>query len=77
MPSGEIFTGPVEDSVEWLGPFYSPRILTGRKLMALSFSLKAGRVVKASAEQNQDFLLSMLDMDQGSRYLGEFAIGTN
>ena len=34
-------------------------------------------MVEASAEKNQDFLLAMLDTDDGSRYLGEFAIGTN
>jgi aminopeptidase len=36
-----------------------------------------GRVVKATAEKNQDFLLSVLDTDPGTRIVGEFAIGTN
>jgi aminopeptidase len=34
-------------------------------------------VVKASAKKNEDFLLTMLDVDEGARYLGEFAVGTN
>jgi len=38
---------------------------------------KDGRVVKASAEKNEEYLISQLDTDEGSRYLGEFAIGTN
>ena len=36
-----------------------------------------GRVVQASAEHGEDFLLSQLDLDDGARTLGEFAIGTN
>jgi aminopeptidase len=36
-----------------------------------------GKVVRASAEANEDLLFAQLDTDEGSRYLGEFAIGTN
>jgi aminopeptidase len=77
MPSGEIFTGPVEDSVNGWVHFTHPCILTGKEVIGVELHFEAGRVVKATAEKNEDFLLSMLDMDQGSRYLGEFAIGTN
>jgi aminopeptidase len=38
---------------------------------------KQGKVVKATAEKNEAFLKHTLDTDAGSRYLGEFAIGTN
>ncbi len=38
---------------------------------------KDGKVIKATAEKNEEFLLKTLDTDEGSRYLGEFAIGTN
>ena len=77
MPSGEIFTGPVEDSVNGWIRFTHPCILTGKEVSGVELHFEEGRVEKASAEKNEDFLLSMLDMDQGSRYLGEFAIGTN
>jgi aminopeptidase len=40
-------------------------------------TFEAGKVVNASAEKNEPYLLRMLDTDEGSRYLGEFAIGTN
>ena len=36
-----------------------------------------GRVETAKAEKQQDYLLKMIESDAGSRYLGEFAIGTN
>jgi aminopeptidase len=77
MPSGEIFTGPVENSVNGWVRFTHPCILTGKEVDGVELHFEEGRVIKATAEKNQDFLLSMLDMDQGSRYLGEFAIGTN
>jgi aminopeptidase len=77
MPSGEIFTGPVEESVQGWVRFTHPAILSGREVEGVELNFEAGRVVKASAEKNQDFLLTMLDVDEGARYLGEFAIGTN
>jgi len=36
-----------------------------------------GKVVNASAEKNEPFLLTMLDTDEGARYVGELGIGTN
>jgi len=77
MPSGEIFTGPVEDSVNGWVRFTHPCIHTGKEVEGVELHFEAGKVVKASAKKNEDFLMSRLDMDKGSRYLGEFAIGTN
>jgi aminopeptidase len=77
MPSGEIFTGPVENSAEGWVRFTHPAILSGREVEGIELHFEAGRVVKATAKTNQDFLLTMLDIDDGARYLGEFAIGTN
>jgi len=77
MPSGEIFTGPVEDSATGWIRFTHPAILSGREVTGAELHFDKGRVVKASASQNEDFLMMRLDMDKGARYLGEFAIGTN
>jgi len=77
MPSGEVFTGPVEDSVEGHVYFSYPAILRGREVTGVRLWFEKGRIVKASAEKDEDYLLQMLDTDEGSRYLGEFAIGTN
>jgi aminopeptidase len=77
MPSGEIFTGPVEDSANGWVRFSHPAILSGREVEGVELKFENGRVVEASATSNEDFLLTMLDVDEGSRYLGEFAIGTN
>ena len=77
MPSGEIFTGPVEDSANGWIRFTHPAILSGREVEGVELYFENGEVVKASAAKNEDYLMTMLDLDEGSRYLGEFAIGTN
>ncbi len=77
MPSGEVFTGPVEDSVEGHVYFSYPAIYRGREVTGVRLWFEGGKVVKATAEKNEDFLLKTLDTDAGSRYVGEFAIGTN
>jgi aminopeptidase len=77
FPDGEIWTGPVEDSVEGWVKFTYPAIENGREVEGVELVFEQGRVVKASARKNEDFLLHMLDVDEGARRLGEFAIGTN
>lgn len=77
MPSGEIFTSPVEDSANgWIRYTY-PVVYRGREAEGVELHFEDGKVVKASAEKGEEFLLTMLDTDEGARYLGEFAIGTN
>jgi aminopeptidase len=77
MPSGEIFTGPVESSVNgWIRYTY-PAIYQGREVEGIELWFEAGKVVKATATKNEAYLLTVLDTDEGARYLGEFAIGTN
>jgi aminopeptidase len=77
MPDGEVFTGPVEDSVEGHVCFSYPAIYDGREVTGVRLWFEHGRVVKATADKNEDFLVKTLDTDQGARYVGEFAIGTN
>jgi aminopeptidase len=77
MPDGEIFTGPIEDSVEGHVRFSYPTVYQGRRLDGVQIEFKKGKVVKASAEKGEDFLLQTLDVDEGARYVGEFALGTN
>jgi aminopeptidase len=77
MPDGEIFTGPVEESVEGHVRFSYPSVYTGRKLEGIELWFEKGKVVKATAEKGEDFLLKTLDTDEGARFVGEFAIGTN
>jgi aminopeptidase len=77
FPDGEIFTGPVEDSVNGHVRFTYPACTDGREVEDVRLWIEDGKVVKATAAKNEGFLLTMLDTDEGSRYLGEFAFGTN
>ncbi|MBN2471695.1 MAG: aminopeptidase [Anaerolineae bacterium] len=77
MPSGEVFTGPVEDSVNGWVRFSYPSIVGGRAVSGIELKFEDGRVVEASAKENEALLFAQLDADAGSRYLGEFAVGTN
>ena len=77
MPSGEVFTGPVEDSVHGHTYFSYPAIHHGREVTGVRLRFEDGAVVKASAEKNEAYLLQVLDTDAGARRVGEFAIGTN
>ncbi len=77
FPDGEVFTGPVEDSVEGTIVFDFPAVYMGRECEGVKLRFEKGRVVEATAEKGQDFLLKMLDQDEGARRVGEFAIGCN
>ena len=77
MPSGEIFTGPVEDSAKGWVRFTYPAVNAGREVEGIELQFEDGKVVKASAKKNDAYLNTMLETDPGARFLGEFAIGTN
>lgn len=77
FPDGEIFTGPVEDSVNGWVRFTYPAIYQGNTVHGIELKFEKGKVVSATAEKNESFLLAILDTDPGARRLGEFAIGTN
>jgi len=77
MPSGEVFTGPVENSVNGWVRFNYPTMYQGRILEGVELHFEDGKVVKESAAKNEDFLKEMLASDEGARYVGEFAIGLN
>jgi aminopeptidase len=77
MPDGEIFTGPVEDSVNGWVRFTYPAIKDGNEIQGVEIKFENGKAVSASANKGVDFLNAILDTDSGSRFLGEFAIGTN
>ncbi len=77
MPDGEIFTGPVEDSATGIVRFSYPVSVGGREVRDIRLRFDAGKVVEASAAENEPYLIQQLDTDPGARFLGEFAAGTN
>jgi aminopeptidase len=77
MPDGEFFTGPVEDSVEGEVSFHLPAVIGGREVSGVRLRFEGGRVVDATAERGEEYLIQLLDTDEGARRLGELGIGTN
>lgn len=77
FPDGEVFTGPVEDKTEGHVRFTYPAVHGGNEVTNVQLWFEQGRIVKATADKGEDYLLEMLDRDEGARILGEFAIGTN
>jgi aminopeptidase len=57
--------------------FTYPAIYGGREVSGVELRFEEGQVVEASAQKNEKFLQSVLEIDERARYLGEFAIGTN
>jgi aminopeptidase len=77
MPSGEVFTGPVETSAEGRIRFGIPSSPRGVEVAGIELEFREGRVVSARAERGDEVLQAMLDTDDGARVLGELGIGTN
>jgi len=77
MPSGEIFTGPIEESIQGRLRSTFPVCRDGRRLEGIELEFRDGVVVHARAQAEEAYLLSMLDLDPGARRLGEFGIGLN
>lgn len=77
FPDGEVYTSPVEDSANGQIYFDFPQIYHGNEAQNVLLTLKDGKVIAAKADKGEDFLINMLDMDEGSRFVGEIAIGTN
>jgi aminopeptidase len=77
MPCGEIFTGPVENSINGNVRFSYPCIFMGNEVNGVELNFANGKVINASADKGEDFLIETLKTDEGASYLGEFGIGTN
>ncbi len=77
MPGGEVFTGPVEDSVEGYIEFEYPSLWRGIEVEGIRLVFRRGEVVEAKARKGEEALRKLLETDEGARRLGEFAFGLN
>ncbi len=77
MPSGEVFTGPVENSAEGTIRFEVPSSTRGVEVSGVELTFSAGEVVSARADRGDEVLQAALQTDAGARFLGELGIGTN
>ncbi len=77
FPDGEVFTGPIEDSVEGTIRFSYPGIYQGEEVEDIFLRFEKGKVVEARAAKGERLLHKLLDTDEDARFVGEIAIGTN
>jgi aminopeptidase len=77
FPDGEVFTGPVETKVDGTIRFTYPSGYAGRRIGGVELEFRDGEVVRASAEEGEEFLREMLALDAGARRAGEFSFGLN
>lgn len=77
FPDGEIFTSPIENSANGVITYTYPCCYAGREVEKVQLTFKDGVISDFSAGKNIDFLREMLNVDEGARRIGEFAIGTN
>ncbi|MBX5440351.1 MAG: aminopeptidase [Solirubrobacteraceae bacterium] len=77
MPSGEVFTGPLETSANGTITFDVPSGPAGVDVAGVRLRFEDGVVVEARAERGDDHLQRALRTDDGARRLGEIGIGTN
>ncbi len=77
FPDGEVFTSPVEDSAEGEIFFDFPAIYRGNEAGNIYLKIEKGKVVHAEAEKGEEFFLKMINQDEGARFIGEIAFGTN
>jgi len=77
IPDGEVYTAPVKDSINGTITYNAPSLYQGNIYTKVSFTFKDGKIIKATADTNESKLNKILDTDEGSRYIGEFAVGVN
>jgi aminopeptidase len=77
IPDGEVYTAPVRDSVNGTIAYNTPSLYQGALYNKIRFTFEKGRIVEATCEGDDRKLNSILDTDEGARYVGEFAIGVN
>ncbi|HEX7290866.1 MAG TPA: aminopeptidase [Conexibacter sp.] len=77
MPSGEVFTGPLEDSANGVVRFTVPSSPRGVAVEDVELTFRDGEVVAARAGRGDEYLQRTLATDPGARRLGEIGIGTN
>jgi aminopeptidase len=77
LPDGEIFCGPIENSAQGNIRFILPTSYDGHAVDDIRLRFEEGRVTEAHAASSEEYLLSMLNIDEGARRIGEFAFGMN
>lgn len=77
IPDGELYTAPVKDSVNGIITYNTKSPYNGYVFNNISLEFKDGKIINATASDNNDKLKEIFDTDEGARYVGEFSLGFN
>jgi len=77
IPDGEIYTAPIKDSVEGYITYNTPSPYRNHVFNNVKLTFEKGKIVDATSDDHIDKLNEIFDTDEGSRFVGEFAIGVN
>ena len=77
IPDGEVYTAPVKNSINGHIQFNTDTVYGGTFYSNVYLEFKDGKVIKAESRANNDKLQKQINVDEGARYMGEFAIGVN
>lgn len=76
IPDGEVYTAPVKDSINGTITYNTPSVYQGYTYENICFEFENGKIIRASANDTER-INHILDVDEGARYIGEFAVGVN
>ena len=77
IPDGEVFTAPLRESAEGTIRYNVDTRYQGQVFRDVQFTFKAGKIVEATCDGDDEALNQILDSDEGARYLGEWSLGCN
>ena len=78
IPDGEVFTAPVKDSVNGVIQYNTDSPYDGKIYKNIRLEFENGKIINATCENgDNEGLNKIFDSDEGSRYVGEFALGLN
>lgn len=77
IPDGEVYSAPVKNSVNGTIEYNIPVLSSnGVEHNNINLTFKDGKIIKATSDSKED-INQIFDIDEGARYVGEFAIGVN
>ena len=77
IPDGELYTAPVKDSVNGVITYNTPSPYNGNIFNNIRLEFKDGKIISSKADNDNDLLKEIFDIDLGARYVGEFSLGFN
>lgn len=76
IPDGEIYTAPVKDSINGVISYNTPSVHDGFTFENIVFTFRDGKIIDAKSNDTAR-INAVLNLDDGARYVGEFALGVN